>query len=390
VAGFSAAGIHAGIKDSARDLALIVADEPAAAAAVFTTSTVVGAPVEISRARIERGRIRGIIVNSGVSNVAMGPRGVRDARAMAALAARELGCDEAEMLVASTGVIGEPLPMDILRAGIPRVAAALSPGGFKDAAEAIRTTDTHAKVASTRRKVGGRRVTIVGIAKGSGMIEPNMATMLSFLATDAAVSPALLRSMLRRVADATYNRLTIDGEGSTSDTVVLMASGRAGGSKIRSGTPAAKQFEVALLAVCEDLVRQLARDGEGATRLITVEVSGARSAAEADRAARRIGNSLLVKTAIFGGDPNWGRIMQTLGAGAIAWNPEKTRVRVGGVAVFSRGRSAGPAARKRAEKALRAEEISIEVELGKGRGSARLFTCDLSYDYVKINAEYTT
>ena len=390
VAGFRAAGIHAGIKESAMDLALIAAEEPVATAAVFTQSSVVGAPVEVSRARVEAGRIRGVIVNSGVSNVAMGKRGLRDARKMAALAARELGCDEEEMLVASTGVIGEPLPMEILRKGIPRVAAALSPKGFSDAAEAIRTTDTHAKVASTRITIAGQRITIVGIAKGSGMIEPNMATMLSFLATDASISPALLRTMLRRVADSTYNRLTIDGEGSTSDTVVLMASGRAGGTSLRSGSPAARQFEGALLAVCEDLVRQLARDGEGATRLITVEVSGARSASEADRAARRIGNSLLVKTAIFGGDPNWGRIMQTIGAEGISWNPEKTRVRVGGVAVFSRGQSAGPAARKRAEKALRAEEISIQVDLARGKASARLFTCDLSYDYVKINAEYTT
>jgi len=372
------------------DLALIAAEEPVATAAVFTQSSVVGAPVEVSRARVEAGRIRGVIVNSGVSNVAMGKRGLRDARKMAALAARELGCDEEEMLVASTGVIGEPLPMEILRKGIPRVAAALSPKGFSDAAEAIRTTDTHAKVASTRITIAGQRITIVGIAKGSGMIEPNMATMLSFLATDASISPALLRKMLRRVVDSTYNRLTIDGEGSTSDTVVLMASGRAGGTSLRSGSPAARQFEGALLAVCEDLVRQLARDGEGATRLITVEVSGARSASEADRAARRIGNSLLVKTAIFGGDPNWGRIMQTIGAEGISWNPEKTRVRVGGVAVFSRGQSAGPAARKRAEKALRAEEISIQVDLARGKASARLFTCDLSYDYVKINAEYTT
>ncbi len=392
VPGFCAAGIHSGIKDKAKDLALIAADEPANAAAIFTTSTVVGAPVEISRERIARGRIRGVIVNSGISNVAMGPRGLRDARKMAAMAARELDCAADEMLVASTGVIGEPLPMDVLEKGIPRVAGALSASsrGFADAAEAIRTTDTHAKVSSIRARVGGRNITIVGMAKGSGMIEPNMATMLSFIVTDASISPGLLRSMLRRVADSTYNCLTIDGEGSTSDTVVLMASGRAGGAKLRSGSPPAKRFEAALLAVCEDLVRQLARDGEGATHLVTVEVSGARSAAEADRAARRIANSLLVKTAIFGGDPNWGRIMQTIGAAGIKWNPEKTRVRVGGVAVFSQGRSAGTAARKRAEKALRAEEISIQVDLARGRGKARLFTCDLSYEYVEINAEYTT
>ncbi len=390
VAGFRAAGIHSGIKDGAKDLALIVADEPATVAAVFTQSSVVGAPVEVSRARIARGRTRGVIVNSGNANVAMGKRGLRDAKKMAAMAARAIHCDEDEMLVASTGVIGEPLPMGVLRDGIPRVAAALSDSGWPDAAEAIRTTDTHAKIASIRFRLGGHFVTILGIAKGSGMIEPNMATMLSFVATDASIAPALLRRMLGRVADATYNRLTIDGEGSTSDTVVLMASGSAGGPSLRSGTSMASQFEAALLAICEDLVRQLARDGEGATRLIVVEIEGARSAAEADLAARRIGNSMLVKTAVFGGDPNWGRIMQTIGAAGIAWNPERTRIRIGGFAVFSAGRSAGKAARKRAQKALRAEEIRIQVDLGRGRGIARLLTCDLSYEYVKINAEYTT
>ncbi len=393
VAGFRAAGLHVGIKDSAgaaKDLALIAADGPASVAAVFTQSSVVGAPVEISRQRVAKGRARGIIVNSGISNVAMGSRGLRDAKKMAALAARELDCDESEILVASTGVIGMPLPMEVLRDGIPRVAAALSTNGFVEAAEAIRTTDTHAKIASLRFKLAGRFVTILGIAKGSGMIEPKMATMLSFLVTDALIAPALLRGILRRVADATYNRLTIDGEGSTSDTVILMASGCAGGLPLRSGKPRAKLFESALMAVCEDLVRQLARDGEGATKLIHVEIEGARSAAEADLAARRIGNSMLVKTAVFGGDPNWGRILQTLGAVRIAWHPEKTRIRVGGVVVFARGRSAGSVARKRAERALEADEIRIQVDLGRGRGAARIFTCDLSYDYVKINAEYTT
>jgi glutamate N-acetyltransferase/amino-acid N-acetyltransferase len=390
VAGFRAAGIHAGIKKSAPDLAFIACDEPASVAAIFSQSTIVGAPVEVSRERLARGRTRGVIVNSGCSNVAMGARGIRDARTMARLAANELGCDEEEILVSSTGVIGQPLPLDLLRAGIPRVAQALSPDGFADAAEAIRTTDTHAKIACFRFRLQGRFVTILGIAKGSGMIEPNMATMLSFVATDAVIAPALLQKMLQRVADDSYNRLTIDGEGSTSDTVVLMASGRAGGPSLRSGSEPAAQFESALMAVCEDLVRQLARDGEGATKLVTIEIEGARTARDADIASRRIGNSMLVKTAIFGGDPNWGRIMQTIGAGGVAWNPETTRVRVAGVVVFARGRSAGPAARKRAEKALRAEEISIQVDLGRGQGRARLFTCDLSYDYVRINAEYTT
>jgi len=390
VAGFEAGGIHSGIKRKSPDLAMIVCDQPASVAAVFTQSTLVGAPVEVSRERVRSGRTRGVIVNSGCSNVAMGARGLRDARAMARAAARAIGCADEEVLVASTGVIGEPLPLDVIREGAPRLAASLSPDGWLAAAEAIRTTDTHAKLASVRFRCGERLVTITGIAKGSGMIEPNMATLLSFVATDAPIPPGLLRRMLKRVADRTYNCLTVDGEGSTSDTVVLLASGRAGGARLRAGSDEAGRFEAALEAVCEDLVRQMARDGEGATKLLTVVVEGARSTAEADRAARRIANSLLVKTAVFGGDPNWGRILQTIGAGGIAWNPDTSRVGVGGVTVFSRGRSAGPKARERAERALQHEEISIDVDLGRGTGRARIFSCDLTYDYVRINAEYTT
>jgi glutamate N-acetyltransferase/amino-acid N-acetyltransferase len=390
VAGFRAAAIHAGIKAQAKDLALIVSDEPASVAAVFTRSTVVGAPVEVSRAKVRRGRSRGVVVNSGCSNVAMGARGIRDAKTMARYAAQAIGCDEADVLLASTGVIGQPLPLDVLKRGIPQAAAALSPDGFADASEAIRTTDTYAKVASATFRLGGEKVTIQGIAKGAGMIEPNMATMLSFLVTDAKVPAALLRGALRRVADATFNRLSVDGETSTSDSVMLFASGASMRAALRAGSGEAKQFEAALQAVCEDLVRQLARDGEGATKLLLVDVRGARSAKDADRAARRIGNSMLVKTAVFGGDPNWGRILQTIGAARIAWHPERTEIRVGGVPVFTRGRSAGPAARKRAEAALRAEEIVIRVDLGKGPGEARLFTCDLTYEYIRVNADYTT
>lgn len=390
VTGFRAAGLHSGIKAKGKDLALIVSDSPANAAAIFTTSTVVGAPVTVSRERVKSGRARGVVVNSGCSNVSMGARGIRDAEAMSRLAAKAIGCDESEMLVASTGVIGEPLPMAALRKGVPRAAEKLSADGFEDAAEAIRTTDTHAKAASIRFKLDGVFVTLQGIAKGSGMIEPDMATMLSFLTTDAKIAAGTLRGMLKRVAAETYNCLTVDGEGSTSDTVVLLANGAAGGPAIRGGSDSARAFESALHAVCEDLVRQMARDGEGATKLVTVEVEGARTPAEAKRAARRIANSMLVKTAVFGGDPNWGRIMQTIGAEKIAWHEEKTRVRVGPVVVFSKGRSAGTAARKRAEKALAAEEVALRLDLGLGDGSARVFTCDLTYDYVKINAEYTT
>ena len=390
VAGFRAAGIHAGIKAQAKDLALIVCDELASVAAVFTRSTVIGAPVEVSRARVKRGFARAVVVNSGCSNVAMGARGIRDAHTMARQAAKAIGCEERDVLIASTGVIGQPLPLEILKVAIPKAVATLAPDGMAEAAEAIRTTDTFAKIASARVRLGGETVTLQGIAKGAGMIEPNMATMLSFLTTDAKISPALLRKMLRRVADATFNRLSVDGETSTSDSVMLFASGRAMRTTLRPGSAAAAQFEAALRAVCEDLVRQLARDGEGATKLLLVDVRGARSALEADRAARRIGNSMLVKTAVFGGDPNWGRILQTIGAARIAWHPERTQIRVGGVPVFTRGRSAGPAARKRAEIALKAEEIEIRVDLGRGPGKARLFTCDLTYEYIRVNADYTT
>jgi glutamate N-acetyltransferase/amino-acid N-acetyltransferase len=331
------------------------------------------------------------VVNSGVSNVAMGERGRRDAAAMARAAAGRVGCAPDEVLVASTGVIGVPLPMPKIRRGVAAAHAALDPSGLAAAAEAIRTTDTHAKWAEAEVVVGRRPVRIAGIAKGSGMIEPNMATMLSFLLTDAAVSPVLLRRSLRRVADATYNRLTVDGEGSTSDSVLVLANGLAGHAPLtREGQAGARRFEEALGAVAEDLTRQLARDGEGATRLVVVDVTGARDAVDADRAARRIANSLLVKTAVFGRDPNWGRILQTVGAGGVRIRLDRAEVRLAGVTVFRRGSSAGPAARRRAAARHGDDEIQIEVDLGAGRARARMWTCDLSYDYVRINAEYTT
>ena len=391
VPGFRASGVHCGIKEADLDLALIASDPPAAVAGVFTRSTVVGAPVEWCREQIGSGCGRAVVVNSGIANVAMGERGRRDAARMAALAARALGCRPEEVLVASTGVIGEPLPMAKLRAGIPEAARQLHSDGLAAAAEAIRTTDTFAKTAAVRVRVGGRMVTVAGIAKGSGMIEPDMATMLSFLITDADVAPRLLRGVLRRAADVSFNRLTVDGEGSTSDSVLLFANGVAGNPRLASArSPGADRFEAGVTRVCQALTRDLARDGEGATKLITVDVAGAASPAQAERGARRIANSALVKTAIFGGDPNWGRILQTLGAGRVELCLERTVVKLCGVTVFRRGASAGPAARKRAEARLGANEVGIEVSLGAGRASARVWTCDLSYDYVRINAEYTT
>ncbi len=383
--------MHCGVKSRRLDLTLIVSDRPSAAAGVFTRSTVVGAPVELSRRQVRSGHARVIVANSGCSNVAMGLRGQRDARAMAVRAAQAAGVAPGQVLVASTGVIGEPLPIAKVRRGIDDAARALSPAGWPRAARAILTTDTVPKLAAARVRLAGRDVHIGGIAKGSGMIEPDMATLLSFLVTDAAVHPPYLQRALREAADASFNRLTIDGEGSTSDTLLLLANGASGAAILRGPrSPGAERFEQALFDVCLGLTRELARDGEGATRLVSVKVEGAKSPAEARRAARRIANSVLVKTAIFGADPNWGRILQTLGAGRVSLKLSRTTVRLCGVAVFRAGAATGSAARKRAQKRLQSPEVAIEVDLGAGRARFAVLTCDLSYDYVRINAEYTT
>jgi len=391
IPGFRSCGVRAGIKTRGLDLALLVSDAPAAVAGVFTRSSVVGAPVELCRRRVRSGFSRGVVVNSGCSNVAMGERGRRDAAEMARRAALAVGAAPAEMLVASTGVIGKPLPMARIRRGIAAAAAGLSESGLARAAEAIRTTDTFSKLAQATCRLGGRRVTIAGIAKGSGMIEPNMGTLLAFLLTDAAANPVYLRGALRRAADASFNRVTVDGETSTSDTLLLFASGAAGNTALRSPQGRdARAFEAALAQVAISLARDVARDGEGATRLVTVVVREARTPAEAEHAARRIANSLLVKTALFGGDANWGRILQTLGAGRIRLALARTQIKLGSVVVFRQGTSTGPAARLRAARALRAKQIEVEVRLGAGRAKAHVWTCDLSYDYVRINADYTT
>jgi glutamate N-acetyltransferase/amino-acid N-acetyltransferase len=391
VRGFAFAGIRCGVKEKGPDLALIASDRPATAAGVFTRSTVPGAPVLVSKRRVRDGRARAVVVNAGISNVGMGARGIADAEAMAERAARCLGVPPGQVLVASTGVIGERLPMECIDAGIPRAVRALRADGIGRTARAIMTTDTVPKARGRSFRIGGRRHAVAGVAKGSGMIEPKMATMLAYLVTDAAVEAPLLRGMWREVAEETFNRVTIDGETSTSDMAVVFANGAGGGRPLRSaGGAAARSLGDALRHVATELARDLARDGEGATKLVTVDVSGARNAADAERAARRIANSLLVKTALFGRDPNWGRILQTIGAGETRLDLARTRVRLGGILVFARGASTGPQARARAGQRLQAPDIGIEVHLGVGDGAARVWTCDLSTEYVRINAEYTT
>jgi glutamate N-acetyltransferase / amino-acid N-acetyltransferase len=389
VRGFRAAGIACGIKPSGKpDLALIVSDRPAAGAAVFTTSRFPGAPVVVSREHLRGGRARGVVVNSGISNVANGARGLRDAREMCAALAQEIGARPREIQVASTGVIGRPLPMDKLRAGIPRACESLSERGFERAAEAILTTDTHAKLVSRR----GRGFALAGFAKGAGMIMPRMATMLAYLVTDLAVEPALLRRALRASVERTFNSLTIDGETSTSDTVLVLANGAAGNTPIGVGSARAREFERMLADASAELCEKLARDGEGVTKLATVSVRGARSDRDADRVARSVANSALVKTALFGGDPNWGRVVQAVGAAGVSLAPRQVDVKIGGVELLRGGEPAGggKAALRRAERAMKQKQVAIEISVGKGRGTARILTTDLSYEYVRVNAEYTT
>jgi glutamate N-acetyltransferase/amino-acid N-acetyltransferase len=391
VPGFKAAGVHCGVKESGLDLALVASDVQAHVAGVFTQSTVIGAPVALSRDHVRDGSARAVVINSGVANVAMGEQGRRDASEMAQRAAAALGVTAKQVLVASTGVIGARLPMPRIRRGIRAAAEALGQGGLGDAAEAICTTDTFAKTAVATADVDGRRVTVAGIAKGSGMIEPDMATMLAFLMTDAAVAAPFLDRVLRDATNAGFNRLSVDGETSTSDMVLLFANGVANHRELRGPrSRGAAAFAAAVEKVAISLTRDIARDGEGATKLVTVRVEGAASAADAERAARRIANSTLVKTAIFGGDANWGRILQTVGAAKVRLTLDRAEVRLGGVTVFRAGASAGPAARRRAARKLQAPEVEVAIDLGAGRAAAQVWTCDLGYDYVKINAEYTT
>ncbi|NRA02284.1 MAG: bifunctional glutamate N-acetyltransferase/amino-acid acetyltransferase ArgJ [Myxococcales bacterium] len=388
VPGFLAAGVACGIKDGgALDLAVIASERPAVGAAVFTRNRVPGAPIRVSRPRARRGRVRAVVVNSGISNVATGERGCRDAREMTAAVGRELEIPAGEVLVSSTGVIGVPLPMRRILRGIPMAVRALSPAGWNRAARAILTTDLRPKL--VHQNAAG--FALLGIAKGSGMTMPNMATMLAYLVTDLAIERSWLSGVLREVVDSTFNRLSIDGETSTSDSVAVMANGAAGNRPIEAGSRRGPEFVRSLAAVCQELVEKIAADGEGVTRLADVVVSGARSNAHADRIARKIANSILVKTALFGSDPNYGRLVQAAGAAGVPIEVGRLGVRVGGVWLLRNGVPVGGTkALRRAERAMKQRRVELAIVVGSGAGRATLLTCDLSYEYVRINAEYTT
>ena len=390
--GFLAAGVKCGIKASGtEDLAIIASGADAAAAVITTRNQVVGAPVQWIRRILPKGYgvARGIVINSGCANVCTGPWGLKDARAMAAETAKRLGTTAGKVLVASTGIIGHRLPMDKIRAGIAEAAAHLGAGNDPAAIRAIMTTDTMEKTSVARVRIGGKSVTIAGIVKGAGMIAPSLATMIGVITTDAAIAPAALHKALVAAAGVSFNAITVDSDTSTSDTVALFASGAAGNKTIAAGSPAFARFAEALTTVCKELARAVVADGEGATKVIEIAVAGARSDAEAEVAAKSVANSPLLKCAVHGGDPNWGRIACALGKSAAKVDPQKLTISIGGVTVFARG-AGRKFDLKKVESHLRGKDVKVACHLGLGKGRFTALTCDLSREYIAINADYHT
>jgi glutamate N-acetyltransferase/amino-acid N-acetyltransferase len=389
--GFTAGATYAGLKTYAEDkldLGLILSEVPCVAAGVFTSSTIRSGSVTVNKERLSGGPLRGIVVNAGIANAFVGDQGYKDAREMAALAARRLKVRPEEVLVCSTGITGVELPMSLIRAGIERIE--LSPEGGSAVARAIMTTDTRPKEVAVTFEVDGRRVHMGGITKGSGMIHPNMATMLAFITTDAVVEPAFLQVALREVADASFNMLTIDGDTSPNDTLLVLANGLAGNRPIAAGSPAGATFKEALSRVCVHLTKEMARDGEGATHLIEVEVEGAKDTADARKAARTIASSSLVKSAVHGADPNWGRVVAALGRSGAAAEEGKVDLFINGVCIVQDGTPI-PFHRDAVVKLMREEpEVSFRLNLNLGDGRATAWGCDLTEQYVVINSAYTT
>ncbi len=388
--GFSAAGVRCGIKKRGKDLALIFSGPPAAAVGTLTANRMRASSVEWAEAILRRGRARAVVANSGCANCCTGRRGARDTREMARLAARLLGIRPDEVFVASTGVIGQPLPMERVRSGIQEAAAALHPkGGSLSAAEAIMTTDMHPKEIAVRFQAGGHLVTVGGIAKGSGMIAPRMATMFAFLATDARAGRPLLRRILKEAVEESFNAITVDGEMSTNDMVLLLANGAAAAPAFQPGTSAARELARAVRTVCRYLAREIVRDGEGVTRMMTVKVTGARTRGEARAVARQVADSALVKTMVAGRDPNWGRVAAAVGASGVRVDPLRVTIRFGRIAVFRRGEPARASQERLLEEADR-PEVQIGVDLGSGRAEGQMLSGDLTEGYIRINAKYTT
>ena len=397
--GFRADGVAAGIKKKAGvlDLGLVLAEGRPRTAGMFTTNAFCAAPVHWDRELVARGYAQALVTNSGNANCATGAQGKADCAEMAALVADGAGCSSAETLVASTGVIGVPLPMEKMRAAIPALSRTVSQmdagdpdalkAGWTRFAESIMTTDTIRKIACATCGEGPQEIRFLGMAKGSGMIHPDMATMLAFIFTDAQVDGACLKAWFAEAVAASFNSLTVDGDTSTNDTALILASGAAGGAPITADAPMAAPFREALNGLCRDLARQVVSDGEGATRIAEIRVLSAASEADARRAARAVATSSLVKTALYGQDANWGRIACAVGYSGAAIHPEKTDISIGPLKLLDQGRPV-PFNEEEAARILAAPEVTITIDLGMGTASAAYWTCDLSHEYVSINADY--
>jgi glutamate N-acetyltransferase/amino-acid N-acetyltransferase len=391
VPGILASGVAAGIKPSGKkDLALVYSPTPARSAAVFTSNQVKGAPVLVSMEHARSGAAQAILASAGCANVCTGERGLKDAREMTRTVADLLRIPPNHVLIAATGVIGVPLPMDRVRAALPKLAKALSPQGGRAAAEAIMTSDTRPKETALRVEVNGRSVTVGGIAKGVAMLEPHLATMFCFVATDAAVARGALGGVLRRAVDRSFNRITVDSDQSTSDTVAILANGLAENRPVEAGGRGLRQFTAALEALLTRLAKMLVSDGEGATKLVAVTVRGAASRRDALVAARSVANSPLVKAAINGADPNWGRIMMALGKSAARIDQDKVAIAFNEESLVERGVLREGVRPERIREIMGGQEFEITIDLGLGRGEDRMWTCDLSEEYVRLNGKYTT
>ncbi|MEA3137302.1 MAG: glutamate N-acetyltransferase / amino-acid N-acetyltransferase [Thermoplasmata archaeon] len=393
VPGFRAQGVWAQIKKKSKDVCLIVSDRPSKGAAVFTQNAFCAAPVTVSREHVENGDIRAIVCNAGNANAVTGEQGMKDAHEMAAHAAKALKLQPDQFIVCSTGVIGRPLPLDKVKAGIDECARTLDEATGGEAAEAITTTDSHPKHVFVQVDVAGRTFHIAGIAKGAGMIHPNMATMLSFLVTDAPITTTFLQANLKDAVNATFNMITIDGDQSTNDTCAIIANGAAGGANLRKGTIEAEAFQTGLREACKVLAKHIAGDGEGATALLEVRVEGASTLDDARTIARSVAKSNLVKSALHGKDPNWGRIVAAVGACGANVDPNRVSVRfessLGSVPVLDQGEPLGMNL-KDANAVLQSKEVRILVTLGLGPYNAEAWGCDLSEEYVTFNSAYTT
>lgn len=392
--GYRFAATACGLKKTgALDLAVISSDTPASAAAVFTQNLVVAAPVTISKhhLRASKGRMRAVIVNAGNANCATGPAGYDAAQRTVEETAKRLGCHSNEVVVCSTGVIGVPLAVEKILRALPKLTRNRRPSArsFAELSLAICTTDTRPKTAAASISMSGKRVHLAGCAKGAGMIHPNLATTLAFVVTDAAISPALLQKTLRDVTSRTFNSITVDGDSSTNDTLLVFANGAAGAPPIHAGTSAHRAFATALEDVCQSLALQIVADGEGAQRVIEIEVRGAKTEAAAKKIAETIATSPLVKTAFAGGDPNWGRIFAAAGRSGVAFDPDRVDIKMAGIPVLRRGAPLDFNERAASNRLL-AEHVPIVLHLHAGNATARYWTCDLTAEYVRINASYRT